>query len=410
MDDEGLPGDPTSKVSLVDIDMDGTFELSFAGRGGRLHVLDGRGNVVWTWDEPNRQNMHGAPQAYDVDGDGYVEFFLNTNDGFIHRVSHRGELVWTSHQSQKGNQGHPTICDVDRDGLYEVVYASQDYNVYCLDAITGGEKWRFDTEANMETNQVIVADVNGDGDYEVLAWTAAPTSAVICISQIGSEIWRWTLPREGVNIRLCQALADLDRDGSMDMVLMSGDAAYSIDIGGDTPQTRWEVNFSYWSRVGYLPEGAQANHWTSYQTIADFDGDDQLEVLWLVPFPVVTDGASGELEAYYVNEHMARNRRQENGGWWGDFDGDGISDWICEINGNSHPQTMVYSLSMGGKFPAVSYWPEYYHCAYPAWYQAEQNWLLLKGAYSNSLWFPIGELGIPNLALLLVIPCYYFKA
>ena len=109
MGEDGLWGDPTSKVSIVDVDNDGVFELALGGRGGRLHIINPDGSVKWIWVEPNQQTMHGAPQAQDVDGDGCVEFFLNTNNGFIHRVDYRGNLVWTSAQTGMGNQGHPTI-------------------------------------------------------------------------------------------------------------------------------------------------------------------------------------------------------------------------------------------------------------------------------------------------------------
>jgi hypothetical protein len=59
---------------------------------------------------------------------------------------------------------------------------------------------------------------------------------------------------------------------------------------------------------------------------------------------------------------------------------------------------------MDGKFPADSWWPEYTHSAYPADYQAKQTWLKLKGAYSNSLWFPIEE-SLFALATILVVFC-----
>jgi len=388
IEEDALPGDPTTKVSIIDVNGDGTYEMVLAGRGARLHVLNPDGSIMWTWDEPNRQNMHGAPQALDVDEDGNVEFFLNTNDGFIHRVSHAGGLVWTSDQSGSGNQGHPTIVDIDRNGKYEVLFASQDFNIYCLHAETGKQKWRFDMGGNAHNCQVYVYDVNGDGEYEIISWTDAPASCVFIVSFYGTEIARWTHPREGVNIRMGQAMGDLDGDGSMDMAIMSGDAVFGIDIGKNPPVTKWEVNFSQWSVDGFLTEGAQPNHWSSYQLIADIDGDDEQEVLWLTPYPIVTDAATGNLEGYYVNEYIARNRRQESGGWWGDVDGDGTSEWVCELNGNSHPETMLYCLSMDGKFPTEAYWPEYYHCAYPAEYQAQQDWLLLKASYSNSGHFP----------------------
>jgi len=401
--EDGLPGDPTSKVSLIDVDNDGVYELALAGRGGRLHIIEPDGSVKWTWDEPTNQTMHGAPQAHDVDGDGLVEFFLNTNNGYIHRVDVQSNglvWVWSSLQAGSGNPGQVTVCDLDQDGSYEIVWASQDCNVYCYDAFYGIEEWRFDTGSDMQTNQVIVADTDGDGEYEVLAWNSAPSSSVIVISYLGQELRRWRHPREGVNLRTCQAMGDVDEDGSMEMAIMSGDAVFVIDVGAETPFTQWEANLTEWSVRGIIPEGAQSDHWTSYQLIADIDGDDRQEILWLAPFPIVTDGATGSVEGYYVNEYIARNRRQESGGWWGDVDNDGFSEWVCELNGNSHPETQLYCLTMGGKFPAQAYWPEYYHCAYPAKYQAQQDWLLLKGAYSNSLWFPIPQTLLYSLFLL----------
>jgi len=401
IDQDGLPGDPTSKVSLVDVNGDGVYELCLAGRGGRLHVLDGNGRVVWVWDNPTGQAMHGAPQALDVDGDGLVEFFINDNAGFIHRVSHEGELVWTSFQTGAANMGQPTIADIDQDGGYEVLWASSDHYVYSIRAEDAFEEWRFDTGARLARNQVIVADVNKDGEYEALVWTDAPASAVICLTHSGEELWRWTHPRPGANIRMCQALGDVDKDGSMDMVVMTTDAAFLIDIGGVVPLTKWEANFSQWSEERLLPPGAMMSHWSSYQTIADIDGDGELEILWLAPYPIVTDGETGMPEAFYLNDHVATQRWADNGGWWGDVDQDGVSEWICELRGKTYSRTQIYCLTLSGQFPAESPWPEYYHSAYPAEYQNKQDWLTLKAAYSNSLWFPIPD----QLAFIALLVC-----
>jgi outer membrane protein assembly factor BamB len=412
--EDGLPDDPTSKPSLVDVDRDGVYEICLAGRGGRLHVLEPDGSLLWTWDNPEMgAAMHGAPQAFDVDGDGYVEFFLNDNSGFIHRVSHLGQLVWTSSQAGAGNQGHPTICDIDRDGEYEVLFASNDMNLYCLVASTGGEKWRFDTKANMETNQVIVLDVDGNGQYEAICWTSSGTppssGKVYVVSCFGEEISRWTNPQEGINIRLCQALGDVDEDGSMEMALMTGRNVFVIDVGGPVPVVEWELNFSLLSEQGVLPAGALTDSWSSYQLIADIDGDGEQEVLWLAPFPIVTDGATGAIEGYYVNDYIAVARRAENGGWWGDVDGDGVSEWLCDLNGPSHRESMVYCFTMNGRFPADAYWPEYYHCSLPGPDQAQADWLRLKAPYSNGLFFPISEIPCWLIGALFTIPGRFEK-
>jgi len=390
LDQPGLIDDPMSKVSVVDVDSDGTFELCFADRSGRLHIINGDGTEFWHWDNPRGARILGPPQAYDVDGDGFIEFFLADGEGFVHRLSHEGELVWTSFQCGRGNPWQVTLADIDTDGEVEVLWASNDFHLYCASSGDGSEEWRFDAGANMETNSVFVADVNGDGGYEAVIWTSAPTSAVIVVSSDGNELGRWIEPH-GANIRLTPAMGDVDEDGSMDMALMSGLAVYVIDLA--TMTTKWEANISGWVMDGLVPEGATANHWSNYPLIADIDGDSRQEVLWLAPYPIATDAATGDIEYYYLNEHVAVNRRQENGGWWGDVDRDGVSEWVVELNGNSHPETQMYCLTAGGSFPAESPWPEFCHCAYPAPYQQEQEWLTLKAAYSNSMWFPIPELG-----------------
>ncbi len=382
---DGLGGDPVSKVSLIDVDGNGVYELCFAGRPGVLYVLDGEGSLVWSWTNPNEEYMLGPPQAMDVDGDGLPEFFLNDNRGYVHRVSHEGELVWTSFQAGDDNQGQPTIADIDGDGGFEVLWASQDHYLYCMDADTGTEKWRLDTGANMQTNPVVVADVNNDGLYEAVVWTDPPTNSVLVVSGQGVELDRWSEPLGGA-IRLGQAMGDVDGDSNLEMVIMSNNGGFLVDLS--SMALEWWLNFTHLAEQGFLPPGATNNFWAPYQTIADIDGDQELEILWTAPYPVVTDAKTGVIEAFYTNQHIALNRRQENGGWWGDVDGDGESEWIVELNGRTDKETMVYCLTMGGAFPAPSPWPEYHHTAYPAQYQSQQEWLTLKSAGSNSQWFP----------------------
>jgi len=397
-----LLGDPICQPSLVDVNNDGTYEVCIAGRGGRLHVINPDGTTLWTWDNPTAgQTMLGAPQAYDINGDGFVEFYMNDNAGYVHCVSHDGKLLWTSFKCGKANEGHPTISDIDRDGHYEVTWACQDFYLYCMDAETGAEKWRFNTGSNMETNANIVIDINKDGQYEALCWNSA--GRVYAVSFFGTEVWRFDLPRPAF-IRLRQPVGDVDGDGSYEMPIMSEDAIYLYDIGGVAPIKQWEINLTKWSAEGRFGGAkAVATAWSSYHLIADINGDGKQEILWLVPFPMVTD-ASGNLLAYYYNPNVQDGARQENGGWWGDVDSDGISEWIVELNGKMHPWTQVYCLTMDGQFPADSWWPEYTHSAYPADYQAQQIWLKLKGAYSNALWFPIEE-SLFALATILVVFC-----
>ena len=186
-------------------------------------------------------------------------------------------------------------------------------------------------------------------------------------------------------------LGDVNGDGRLDLVLMTYLGVFCLDVGGGQPSLLWSVNLTEWSEEGVLPEGAQSSVRSSYQLIADIDADANLEVLILGPYPIVLDGSTGRLETFYLNQDVALGKSQENGAWWGDVDQDGTSEWICELSGWSRLETQIYCLILNGSFPAPSSWPEYYHSAYPAEYQETQDWLTLKSAYSNSLWFPIPD-------------------
>jgi outer membrane protein assembly factor BamB len=406
--EDGLLGDPFSKPTLVDVDNDGVYEIAFQGRMGQLVVLNHDGSVKWIWTHPGGEPipMLNPVQALDTDGDGFVEFFSNDDNGYIYRVSHEGQLVWTSAKAGAANEANPTVGDVDGDGEMEVIWGSNDQFVYCVKASTGEEKWRFDTGAWMDEMNVIVADVNNDNAYEIIAYNDNPISSVFCLSWFGTEIWRWS-PGEGANIRIGQAIADVDKDGRLDMVLSTDIGHFCIDIAGDAPILKWEINCTKWGEEGIMPAEGAGNMRSPYQLIIDIDGDDQLEAILIsngpnVTIPIVVDATTGELEAIYQNPNI-KGRYGCVGVWSGDVDGDGVSEYMFGAEGNTHSQSQRYVLTLGGKWPAEAPWPEMAHSALPYEDQQNADWLTMKALSSNSLFFPIPEFvlgGISALALL----------
>jgi outer membrane protein assembly factor BamB len=412
--EDGLPHDPFTKATIEDVNNDGTNEIIFQGRSGYIYVLNPDGTDLWKWKHPKQGDfadsiMLECTQCIDVDGDGIMEFFGSDNGGFTFRINQEqmiaGEgFAWQSAQAGKSNEGNPTIADFDKDGVYEVVIGSNDQYVYCYDGNTGKEEWRFDTGAWMDEVSIIVADINNDGDYEILAYNDPEVSAVICLSFYGMELWRWTAP-PGTNFRVGQAIADVDEDGILDMVLSTDTGHYCIEIGGATdtipPKLKWEINCTKWGQEGKIPAGAAGNMRSPYQLVIDIDGDDKLEAILIsngpnVTIPIVVDAATGELEAYYYNEHI-KGRYGCVGVWSGDVDGDGESEYIFAAEGNTHPESQRYCLTLHGKWPAKAPWPEMFHSALPESDQLAADWLTLKAKGSNSVFFPI--VPVPEFAL-----------
>ncbi|MEO0146769.1 MAG: FG-GAP-like repeat-containing protein, partial [candidate division WOR-3 bacterium] len=59
------------------------------------------------------------------------------------------------------------IADVDADGQMEVVIGSLDNKVYCLRGSDGTQKWVFTTGGDVYSSPAL-ADVDGDGEMEVV--------------------------------------------------------------------------------------------------------------------------------------------------------------------------------------------------------------------------------------------------
>ena len=81
----------------------------------------------------------------------------------------------------------PCIADINNDGLKEVILASEDGAIYCLNS-TGGVKWSFQTESSLYSSPKVV-DINKDGFLEILIGLAVRDSGLLCLNANGIKLW-----------------------------------------------------------------------------------------------------------------------------------------------------------------------------------------------------------------------------
>lgn len=198
--------------AVDDLDGDGDLEAVFASDSGFISVFDGKsGAVQWTFDAADEKygikpaSVVTAPTIADIDGKGQKEVLFTARhvprddpDAFeefsmgifaVHQdpVTYQAELVWLR-QPQWANALSNTrlvVQDVDGDGRADIF--GMDWNtvghspgswepfeeshVFRLDE-DGRDVWVRPLQVWWSNKQISLADVDGDGEIEVLA--AAP--------------------------------------------------------------------------------------------------------------------------------------------------------------------------------------------------------------------------------------------
>jgi hypothetical protein len=130
----GNAGETTNcRHALVDIDGDGTFEISSAGYGDGARLVDPRtGGRLWSLPAPAPTGPKVA--AANIDGQGGDEILYPAGDRLVVLTGDRtsGRVLWT--WQAPAALSLPAIADVDGDGLAEIVVEDADGTIHCLAA------------------------------------------------------------------------------------------------------------------------------------------------------------------------------------------------------------------------------------------------------------------------------------
>jgi len=222
--DTANPANPHCKA-VGDIDGDGFLDILAASSSG-----DG---LFW-YRYPSWMKHRIAPgsfstdmQAGDVDGDGFL-------DVIIPQGSDGGTIVWyenpaaTSDPAGGGwsartigtHRGHDVeVGDIDGNGRLDVLVRGAGTTVVFLQ--TNALAWARNQINSSGTEGSALGDIDRDGDLDVAQdgyWLEAPTNPA-------TGAWpRHTVAEEWVN-RVAVDLADLNRDGRLDMILAPSESS-----------------------------------------------------------------------------------------------------------------------------------------------------------------------------------------
>jgi CSLREA domain-containing protein len=320
-------------VYAADVDGDGDLDVL-----GAASVAD---DIAW-WENTNGDGSAwtehtvdasfegaGSVHAADVDGDGDLDVLGTAN--VAHDIAWWENTAgdgsaWTEHTVDGAFDGALSVyaADVDQDGDVDVLGAASgaDDVTWWENTAGDGSTW---TERTVDgdfdgANSVYAADVDGDGDLDVLSST-----------NVDDDVAWWeneTIHRSAYYPAAGEVTVDTAFDGAYDVYAGDVDGDGDMDVLGaafDADDVAWWENTagdgSAWSEhtVATAFDGA-----SSVQA-ADVDGDGDLDVL----------GAAW----YLFANHVA---------WWENANGDGTSWTAHSVDGTFPGAISVYAADVDG--------------------------------------------------------------
>jgi len=220
---DGYPG-------VADFDLDGIPEIVVVSNA-EVHVHDSSdGALLWKTAIPG--GLGGPPTIADYDGDGFPEVGVAGLSKYT-VFDTDGAVLWTKN-TQDASSGitGSSVYDFEGDGIADVVYADE-INLYVFSGIDGTTKLQF-AEHNSGTRleYPIVADVDRDGQVEIVVIHEPYNGPVTGITVIGDKNKSWRPGRQIWN-QHAYSITHINDDGTVPAVTPPNWDTYNNFRSGD---------------------------------------------------------------------------------------------------------------------------------------------------------------------------------
>ena len=319
---------PITPAAAADLDGDGSVEVVVSLADGSVLCLDALGNRRWRTkvDVGCTDNLKSIAVVDAVAESKGLEIIAGFDEAWLHCISAEGIPLWRFNGGL-ARTGPPTATDVDGDGRLEIIYGTDEGNVYCLDG-WGRVKWWRPIGHPLGRSGPLIADLDGDGHAMALitrSFTGQMPQLLALDGRTGEPVWAAAYRMSSY---LSIAAADINTDGVLEVLYGDKDnRLHCVDAGG---KELWNADLAQ-RGIFYAP------------AIADVDGDGQLEAIvgvrntdFATGTTMYVIGPQGEIE-----ERLALGESAKMAPAVGDIDGDGELEVLAV---SESPNTM-YALT-----------------------------------------------------------------
>lgn len=252
-----------SALTAGDIDGDGIKEIIVTGFSHELNVFRYDGTRLFQFN--NDDTVSSSPVVGDLNGDGKMEIVSGGDSspsefywtgGRINIISSSGKRE-VQYKTDQIITSSPALADLDNDGFLDIVVGSGyfygvdsqgHYPGNYVNAIDRNGNslpgWPFVTQPSNIDGRVhaspAIADLNGDGSLDVVV--ADGSGDLIAISANGQELWRKALAPlvqlASTNIWSSPNIADVNGDGHSDVII--GLLGSMMAVDGTTGNLLWQ--------------------------------------------------------------------------------------------------------------------------------------------------------------------------
>jgi hypothetical protein len=275
-----------SSPAVANLDEDPELEIVFCTNKpstpsdpqGAIYVLNHDGTLLDGWPfmtgtAENPSQITSSPAVADVDGDGTYEIIVASDrtGGRVHVLRADGASMpgWPTYVptiSGTGRTASPVVGDLVGDSRLEIVYPGSDGVLVALDHLgepLPGFPVTFYPNASEATQSTpSLADIDGDGQLEILF--GDESGAVHGYNHDGTQVDGFPIQLPG-EVRSTPTVWDVDLDGMIEVMVQGWDTnlyIWDLPAAFDPLQVPWPMfrhdsRNTGWYYVGILPIGVE---------------------------------------------------------------------------------------------------------------------------------------------------------